>query len=723
MSKYLLLSIFFAFLCVNRAEAQNRCATEERYQNLPSHIKQPKAVFEAWLKKKLSQKAENLRSFKAYDEQEEYLVPVVVHIIHNGEAEGEGANIPDAQIHSQIEVLNKDFNRENADTINTPENFQGVAADVGIRFVLARTDPYGFFTNGIVRVQAAKDTWSYSADEKELKSLSYWPADDYINIWVVNRLSANFIGFSTYPVSDLEGIIDPNFNPLVDGIVLSREYFGSIEHGDFELDEDYNRGRSLTHEMGHYFGLRHIWGDINNCSADDYCDDTPMVDKSHSSCPETSFSCGSENMFQNFMDYTPDRCMNLFTECQKSRMRTVVENSPRRTSLLTSPGLTPPPGFDYDLSLNQIVNPTVVSCENIFIPEIKLVNVGLETIHNFTVGYQVDEGSLETLEFTNTGFEPGEIVNVEFNPLTLQNGEYEFKAFILDVNGAEDSNPSNNSRSTRILVDDAADFVPLAERFHRVFDWERIPWTTINFSNDLSWTLSRADNGEKNNISAVIRAFESSNVGEEDWLISPTLDFTFTDSVASMRFDLSYAHRANRNDRLRIVASTDCGKTFPHLLYNKSAANLSVRQSSESWSPAGPADWKKEVVDLSVLAGQPEARLAFVFLNGNGNNLYIDNIEFFNYDASILPNDSGNEFFIYPNPADNFVQVILNLWERQEVEIILADAYGRQIRLWELPNALNQSFDLDLPPLQTGLYVIWVRGKNFSKGKKLMIAR
>jgi hypothetical protein len=192
--------------------------------------------------------------------QSVYTIPVVVHVIHNGEAIGSGTNISNNQILSQINAMNKDFQRLNVDAANTPAEFLSVAGSFDLEFVLAKQDPFGAPTNGINRVQGTKTVWTIN-DNATFKALSYWPAEDYLNIWVINIPS--YLGFAQFPVSSLPGLEDSPNDRLTDGVVIDYTAFGSNFEGlgTFNLDTKYNRGRTCTHEVGHFFGLKHIWGD------------------------------------------------------------------------------------------------------------------------------------------------------------------------------------------------------------------------------------------------------------------------------------------------------------------------------------------------------------------------------------------------------------------------------------------------------------------------------
>jgi gliding motility-associated-like protein len=318
----------FLFLC-QVAQAQTRCGTLEynhRKQVAPSE----KEDFEEWIK--------NIHDRIKHSKQKtsEYTVHLVIHIIHKGESIGDGTNLSEEQILSQLQVLNEDFNRLNPDANNTLPEFQSLAGRMEIQFKLATLDPNGNATNGINRVKVSDRIWTYE-DDTELKALSYWPAEKYLNIWICDLI--DYRAYTQFPLSTLEGLESASLNRLTDGIVINYLSIGSNDHGNFDLTTDFDKGRTLTHEVGHFFGLRHIWGDKDDCTGTDYVRDTPPQAGASQGCPiEPEKSC-PENapvspMYQNFMDYTNDGCMNLFTQGQIDRMKIVLENSPRRASLL-----------------------------------------------------------------------------------------------------------------------------------------------------------------------------------------------------------------------------------------------------------------------------------------------------------------------------------------------------------------------------------------------------
>jgi hypothetical protein len=254
-----------------------------------------------------------------------YRIPVVVHILYNKASQ----NISEAQVKSQIAALNRDFRRKNTDTANTPARFKHLAADAKIEFFLATADPSGRATNGIVR--KATGVVEFEMND-HIKSNAHggsnaWDTRYYLNIWVgpLYRL----LGYSSLPGSDHD----------VDGVVVNTSAFGTIGIGG-----PYNLGRTATHEVGHWLGLRHIWGDTY--CGDDLVFDTPSQGGFTTGCPTgIRSSCNSGpngDMYMNFMDFTDDACTNLFSNGQKLRMRSMFTSGGPRALLLSSKGLNEP---------------------------------------------------------------------------------------------------------------------------------------------------------------------------------------------------------------------------------------------------------------------------------------------------------------------------------------------------------------------------------------------
>ena len=230
-------------------------------------------------------------------------IPVYVHVVYSNAQE----NISNAQIASQITVLNADFRKQNSDAGNTPSEFSGVAADAEITFSLA----------GTFRHSNSTSSWGTNNAVKS----AYPPVtpSTHLNIWVAN-IGGGILGYAQFPGG----------SSATDGVVCSPQYFGTTGY----VSAPFNGGRTMTHEIGHYLNLRHIWGD-GRCRQDDFVADTPSSDAPNYGCPSyPTVNCKSNDMTMNYMDYTDDACMSMFSEGQKSRMRALFATGGSRASML-----------------------------------------------------------------------------------------------------------------------------------------------------------------------------------------------------------------------------------------------------------------------------------------------------------------------------------------------------------------------------------------------------
>jgi len=233
-------------------------------------------------------------------------------------------NLSNASILSQLAVLNQDFSLTNTDQNRIPYYFKGFAADCGIHFALAHTDPQGNPTTGIIRKQTSRQVFGFDdkAKRSSLDGDDAWDANNYLNIWVCN-LEPGISGYASAPGGPKEK----------DGVVISTSVFGTINPSG-----PFSKGRTAVHEIGHWLNLRHIWGDAS--CGDDKVDDTPTQQGANRGCNSgEKFSCGSTahgDMYMNFMDFSDDACMYMFTQGQRERMRVLFETGgPRHALLLT----------------------------------------------------------------------------------------------------------------------------------------------------------------------------------------------------------------------------------------------------------------------------------------------------------------------------------------------------------------------------------------------------
>lgn len=325
MKRILLLFIILNAYIINAQDIQ-RCGTDFMVQkalltnpDAQKNMDELEAFTEQWIADHAHEKSDKALLIT---------IPVVVHIVYNTTAE----NLSDARIQSQIDVLNQDFRRLNSDASNTPSAFQSVAADVEIEFCLATKDPNGQSTNGITRTSTSTTSFDINSDNIKFTSQGgkdAWPSNKYLNIWV-GDISGGILGYATPPGA---------FPAAYDGVVINYKYFGTSAFG---AQSPYNKGRTATHEVGHWLNLKHIWGDDGtSCSGTDNVSDTPNQAGENYGCPTfpKTDACSPTSpgvMFMNYMDYVDDGCMNMFTAGQKTRMHAAINGA--RSSLFSSDG-------------------------------------------------------------------------------------------------------------------------------------------------------------------------------------------------------------------------------------------------------------------------------------------------------------------------------------------------------------------------------------------------
>jgi hypothetical protein len=614
------LIILLASLLTFTAHAQIRCATNLFEKKALEKNPRLRIEFESWMKKRIGD--QRLRKFSHGRTAATYVIPVVVHILHNGEPVGAGINIPEAQVISQVKVLNQDYQRMNADAVNTPAEFAGVASSIDIEFVLAKQDPDGLPTNGIVRKLASRNGYSAAEHNVEIKAQSYWPAEDYLNIWVVNLTDTN-LGYAQFPDTDLQGPAPP-YDRATDGVVIHYRAFGSSADGSFDVLPKYNKGRTTTHEVGHFFGLIHIFGSGGSCSTTDFVNDTPIQSNETLSCPSSPVvQCGHPVMFQNYLDYTDDACMNLFTAGQMARVMTVLQNSPRRASLLTSQGAQVPVVFTLDLEALLVGAPASVTCGQAITPRVVVRNRGTSTVTSVRVNFIVNGSTVQTKDF------PLNLANLQsttlsFNAINLPEPSSNNVSFtIVQVNGGADNEPANNTAS--LLSNVLARITP---PHTEPFNTLPSNWQVINPDNLTTWQNVTAPKSTPSNRAMFINMYEYQLEGARDQLLSPF--YQLPDADAILRFDRAYAmFKDVTTEKLRVLISTGCSTDLSEAVevYNKIGPDLSsTANQSVPFEPNGESQWSSDAISLGAYSGKT-IRLIFEATNVHGNNLYLDNVQ------------------------------------------------------------------------------------------------
>lgn len=338
-----------------------RCSTPEYHKELinsdplyKSRIDSIEKVMQAWIEEHKDNMPKTIVT-----------IPVVFHIVYNTDIE----NVSNERIYEQLDALNRDYRNLNPDGVNVPAEFQQYRADTYLEFCLAKRDPNGNSTTGIERRHTNETSFPISLNSGvkyySQGGLDAWNSSKYLNIWVCD-LTGNNLGYAQFPGG----------NPDTDGLVVDYEYFGITA-----TTPPFTMGRTSVHEIGHCFNLIHIWGDINDCSATDYCIDTPNQETYNFYCPSFPLTdaCTTNPpgiMFMNYMDYVDDECMLMFTHDQAARIQACLNTI--RAELKVSDGCVPIGIEELNGSNSLKVYPNPASDKiSIEIPNITIDNISI----------------------------------------------------------------------------------------------------------------------------------------------------------------------------------------------------------------------------------------------------------------------------------------------------------------------------------------------------------
>ncbi len=413
-------TVFFALFCclcsVISAQTLEKCGTMHNYNQLlndnPSISINRLAVEQAannWL-------ANNKSKLYTTGKKTVATIPVVFHVVYSPSIPDQ--NVPDSIIYSQLRVMNEDYRRTNPDTVNTRPEFDSLATDVQIEFCLANVDPNGNFTTGINRVSTSTTNFAFSPFNNAVKKTASggvdpWTVTDYLNIWVCDMYfngSPFVLGYAQFPGDD----------PTTDGLVLTYQHTG-YRPWDSNASPA-NLGRTASHEIGHYFGLRHIWGD-GDCDSTDYVTDTPKAAAaSQQICTLTNNTCDDAiaepywngwdpfDMLENYMDYSTDACMNMFTNGQRDRMWSFLNTD--RVSLLSSTKCDGPSFVNEILPSNSIIVYPAPATSQITVEwpgefhfeTLKIVDMVGKTLKTYSISNAYAKYSVSTDELANGVF-------------------------------------------------------------------------------------------------------------------------------------------------------------------------------------------------------------------------------------------------------------------------------------------------------------------------------
>jgi hypothetical protein len=696
-------SVFIA-LCLN-AQQLTRCFTDEiKAKYLGENSLAPLALqqIENIIQQEMQQAVSGARNV--------ITIPVVVHVLHDGDPVGVSENISDAQILSQIAILNQDFRRLNADANNTPSEFQPVAADIEIEFCLAQRDPDGNPTTGILRHNFGQATYTDIFIDNTIKPQTNWNRDNYLNIYTARFGGdiANILGYAS----------QPGFAASLDGVVVGYQYFGNTGN----LQAPFNKGRTATHEVGHWLGLLHLWGINGGCFDDDNISDTPVADAPNYGCPSyPKVSCSSNDMFMNYMDYTNDACMNIFTSGQKQRVLAVLNTV--RSNIATSLGCVAPPVNTLDAALVDVIYPTANICENPLTPVVEVRNNGSQTLTSLIVLYQLNGGVLQQYQWTGSlAFASATYVTL---PAINGNvGNNNLFVSLTSPNNGNDQNSGNNDKSLTFQIANPTQSIALP--FSEGFETTSFPpsgWAIQNPDGDRTFEASNYG-GFSNSFTGVVFDNFTGSAGNNpknkiDGLFTP--NFNLNSVNPRLSFSVAYARRNNNlSDSLKVFISTDCGFSWTNI-YSKGGASLATAENTnQSFIPAD-TNWRKEIIGLAAYAIYPSVKFKFENKSDWGNNLYLDDINLEFAPTGIAVDENIIDVQVYPNPADRYINIDIRTAIPEVVTIEIFDMLGKSIFIEQSEKTAGWQKQIDFTDASKGVYFVKVTNGSKVLNRKVVV--
>ncbi|MES2890352.1 MAG: choice-of-anchor J domain-containing protein [Bacteroidota bacterium] len=628
-----------------------RCATMEYYaaQKRLDPLLEQKAQLIAATKFKAWEKRQNIAN-RPVGTSAIIAIPIVFHVVGNATLQ---SYVTDQLLQRQVDVLNRDFGGLNPDTLKLPPEFRAVLAHSDLRFVLAKRTPAGTTTSGVERrvtnLTFTSDASSYNTQLKHTAAggLDQWDGAKYYNVWITN-LTDGILGIASFP----------NVNAQQDNEQGVAVHYGSIDQPcGSPFRDQYDGGRTLVHETGHFFYLMHIWGDDGSgCSGSDFStpygplpntcvDDTPNQAASSENCLSgvQLDACSPDSpgiMYQNYMDYTNDACYSMFTEGQLCRAEATLDIY--RPGLKNSVGLLPVPGSEvlHDARVSEILYPTsrgytcgLVStiCTAPFRPQMLIVNDGDAPLTSLGINIIVDGTSIGTQIWTGS-LSPGDLVYVPINEVNSDAGTHVLTIRTFNPNGQPDGRPASDVGTANYIVSGAAVSVPFGPEGFESPVFPPPGWRVANENTgSISWirTTTAASSGVA---SAVLNGFDYDKPDQQDYLVSPKLRTAGFDSLV-ISFDLAYAKNSDDPidwEQLEVVYSADCGLTWQPTGYRKTGNALATNGGANLVTPFVPTagQWRRDTVMLSLCGLPGEVSIGFRSTNAYGNNLYLDNISF-----------------------------------------------------------------------------------------------
>ena len=654
MKKIIGISAGLCFLFLNfniLAQQNNWCGSvsiiEDRIKNNP----QLALDFELFKATLLANKESEAAGYRAGSDP--VYIPVVFHIVHNGDALGVQENITDAQAISQIDAMNRDYTSSNTNTSLVPTPFQSLIADCNIKFCLAKFDESGNITTGVIRHQFTNTTWNDENDiDGNLKPATIWDPSKYLNIWSINMggslASSGVLAYSSFPGF---GAAD------ADGIVVRYNALGTTGN----MAAGLNTGKTISHEVGHWLSLLHVWGFDDGCNdIGDFIDDTPDQGDLNFGCPTfPSISCTNGpngDMFMNHMDYSDDVCRVMFTLGQSARMQSTLNGS--RISIKTAASQC---FYATDAAIASVLLPSDTVCSLSFQPYFILKNEGNTFITSAKIYMQLDGGTIQIINWAgNLALQQKTDINLP--AILVAQGNHTLVITVGDINAsATDNFTANNTRTISFYAYDGgpANATPFMEDFETIFPTQN--WSVTNPNSDVTWVQNTTAGGyllSASSVSINNKSYATIPIKKKDGLITDNYDLSAL-NYPELKFDVAYAqYNNNRADSLNVYYSLDCGQSWIKV-WNQRGKDLATAPNNTSVFIPNDTQWKTIVLPLLFIGGRPKVTFKFENVSGWGNTLYLDNINLTNNTALAINEVEKVAIKIMPNPATDKVAVRL----------------------------------------------------------------
>jgi hypothetical protein len=705
--KKLLLSLSLLGTClVLNAQDYKHCGTDEAMNDWFDKNPEARLRYEKLMQE--AREADAIAYRNGYGSQNKvaapvYTVPVVFHVLHLGGFE----NISDAQINDAVNILTRDYNKQNSDTSVVIPQFKNLIGDVKFEFRLATKDPSGNCTNGIIRHNDTRTDWTSSVSDY----IYTWPPSKYLNVYVVRSIASGAAGYTYLPGTGP--------STAADCIVILHDYVGSIGTGNA------GTSRALTHEVGHWFNLPHVWGGTNQpgvACGDEGVSDTPVT-KGYSSCPSSTTSAivctaGVVENYQNYMDYS--YCSRMFTIGQANRMTTAINSGiGSRNNLSTVSNLT----------ATGIISP-MSNCAPI---------ADFHTFSGFTYNlYTICAG--QALSFDDDSYN-GPVTNLLWTTnsggtLSAPTGTLTSISFPTPGTWtvtltAGNSTGTTTATKTVVALPGIANYTTIyQESFEYAASTPPTNWTVINQTGGITWqkNTSAAATGTAsfymNNTINPNNAIDILETGSYDFAANTGATFTFKYAYAQKT--ASYA------DVFKVQASKDCGGSWSDI-YAPAASALSSGSGgvmSAAFVPT-PSQFKTYTLTshpaFNTFKTQSNVRIRFYFKEdpgaGFGNNFYLDDI---NFNAPLGVNEltKSIELSLFPNPSEGTASLEFTLSDNAEVKYYVMDVTGRLVedtKAFSLSPGHHSYNVNESQKLKAGIYFVNLELNGQRMSRKLVI--